>query len=338
MGFFKLDLSAIEDYVSNHLKLFISMTVGILVFVGVIALSIFFIAVRGGEQTMVPDIQGKELTAALLELQVKELYPRIQLRYSQTAQDKGTILEQEPPPGTIVKAGRRIRSQGVIINKVDNYIGRNIDEVRMDLQTLSSGQALPLLSLKEPLMYEYSAEAQGSILAQSPEPGTDISGPLQLEFVVSMGAENSMMSAPQFAGLSIPAALELIGSTGVDFTFWLRDPREGEKGELVVYQEPAAKTSVKANTTIRLLAIPPLTLADGEVFKLFRYNIPRNPYPLAVRLEAVLPSGERQQLINVEYIGGEFIVPYKLPVGSTLILSMLNREIYRETVTPQTTE
>ncbi len=88
MGFFKLDLSAIEDYVSNHLKLFISMTVGILVFVGVIALSIFFIAVRGGEQTMVPDIQGKELTAALLELQVKELYPRIQLRYSQTAQDR----------------------------------------------------------------------------------------------------------------------------------------------------------------------------------------------------------------------------------------------------------
>jgi hypothetical protein len=36
----------------------------------------------------------------------------------------------------------------------------------------------------------------------------------------------------------------------------------------------------------------------------------------------------------VEYPGGKFTVPYRLPLGTTLILSMLNREIYRETVAP----
>jgi hypothetical protein len=54
-----------------------------------------------------------------------------------------------------------------------------------------------------------------------------------------------------------------------------------------------------------------------------------------VRLEALLPSGERLRLISVEYPGGEFTVPYRLPAGSTLVLSMLNREIHRETVSGQ---
>lgn len=41
-------------------------------------------------------------------MQVKELYPKIQLRYSDVPGDKGMILEQNPVAGTIVKASRRI--------------------------------------------------------------------------------------------------------------------------------------------------------------------------------------------------------------------------------------
>ena len=127
MGFFNIDLDTVEEYVANHLRLFITMAIGLVIFVGVVAGSVFFISVRGAEQTMVPDVQGKDLTAALLELQVKELYPRIQLRHSQTSADKGLVLEQNPRPGTIVKAGRRIQlvvSQGVMINTVENFLGR----------------------------------------------------------------------------------------------------------------------------------------------------------------------------------------------------------------------
>ncbi|MDR0316255.1 MAG: PASTA domain-containing protein [Treponema sp.] len=337
MKFIKIDLNSIEGYVANHLRLFISMAAGILVFVSIIAVSIFFIAVRGAEQTMVPEVRGKELTEALLELQVKELYPRIQLRYSHFSRDKGYILEQEPQAGTIVKAGRRIRlvvSQGVMLNHVENYTGKNIDEVRIDLQELGAASGIPLLSLKEPLMYDFSSEAPGTILRQKPEPGTDISGPLSLEFVVSRGQENAIITVPQLAGLSIQAALEQIGKSGIDFSFSLRDSRAGEEGERVVFQDPPANSNVAANTIVNLLVSSPQTLEEGEVFKLFRYTIPKNPYPLAVRLEALLPRGERIMLINVEYPGGVFTVPYRLPVGTTLFLSMLNREIHRETVSP----
>ena len=330
------DLSSIEDYVTNHLRTFIFTVAALVVFVGIIAVSVFFIAVRGAEQTMVPNVTGKELTEALLELQLKELYPRLQLRYSQTSTDKGYILEQDPRPGTIVKAGRRIRlvvSQGVIINKVENFIGRGINDVRMDLQTIymSSG-GVPLLTINEPLIYDFSSENPGTILAQKPEAGEDISGPMTIEFVVSKGRENASVTVPQLTGLEISKALELISGSGINFIFSAREKRGDEKGGTVVSQTPPADTTVPMDTLVQLTVTNPDSLENNEIFNIFRYSIPANPYPLEVRLEALLPTGERIRLFTVNYTGGDFTVPYKLPAGTTLVLSMLNRELYRETV------
>jgi beta-lactam-binding protein with PASTA domain len=338
-----INLNSIERYVGNNLRFFISLAVGLIVFVGIIALSVFFIAVRGEEQTMVPDVRGKDLTQAILELQVKELYPRLQQRYSQSAAERGLILEQSPSPGTIVKAGRRIRlvvSQGVIISNVENYVGLNIDEVRMDIQTLfaSAGSAsgnivgAPLISLKEPFMFQFSSETPGTILQQSPEPGAAISGPTILEFVISRGPENEMIAIPDFTGLSIAEALSLIGKSGLRFAFTQREGRGGDKPETVVSQTPAAATIATSNIEVALVAIAPVDLKEGEMSGLFSYTLPNNPYPLPVTLEALLPTGERRPLITMNHPGGKFTVPYRLPEGATLVLSMLNRELYREEI------
>jgi len=325
----------LEGKEKNSLKLFIVMAAALLVLVGVIATAIFFIAVRGGEQTLVPELRGKELADALLEMQVKELYPRIQLRYSQSAKDKGQILEQDPAAGTIVKAGRRIRlvvSQGVIVNRVENYIGRNVEDVRMDIQTLAASSGSQLLSLQEPLMYDFSGETPGTIIRQKPEAGTDISGPTKLEFVVSRGQEDSLITVPQFVGFPISSALEQIGRAGIVFEFTIREHMEGEKGETVVFQDPPAGVSVTSNDILRLTVNSPVRLGEDEVFDLFEYTMPQNPYPLPVRLEALLPSGERRRIIGVDYPGGKFTAPYRLPLDSILTLYLMNREIYRETV------
>jgi beta-lactam-binding protein with PASTA domain len=327
---------SMEGKQRNSLKLFIIMAAALLVLVGIIATAIFFVAVKGGEQTLVPELRGKELAEALLELQAKELYPRIQLRYSQSARDKGQILEQDPAAGTIVKAGRRIRmvvSQGVIINRVENYIGRNVEDVRIDLQAIAASSGGVLLSLKEPLMYDFSSEAPGTIIRQKPEAGTDISGPTRLEFVVSRGQADSVVTVPQFVGFPISSVLEQLGRAGIAFEFTLRELQQGEKGETVVSQNPLAGVSVTSNDILILTVNFPARLGENEVFGLFEYTMPRNPYPLPVRLEALLPSGERTRIIGVDYPGGKFTVPYRLPVDSVLTLYLMNREIYQETVT-----
>ena len=320
------------------------MAAGLILFVGIVAVSVFFVNVRGAEQTMVPDVQGMDLTGALLELQVKELYPRINLRYSQTSADKGLVLEQTPRPGTIVKAGRRIQlvvSQGVMINTIENYLGRNVDEVRMDLLTLFSAQGaspgdapIPqLITLREPLMYEFSVEPAGTILQQRPEYGTNISGPTMLELVVSRGPENTMLRLPNLAGLNLDDVLEQIGRTGIDFEFSLQPLQVGEKPGTVVGQVPEGDTLVASNTRVAITVAVPDKVTENQIFGLFQYDMAKNPYPLLIRLESVLPSGERQRLLSVQYAGGHLSVPYNLPAGSVLILSMLNREIHRETVT-----
>jgi beta-lactam-binding protein with PASTA domain len=335
---------------TGRARLFIPLLFGLLCFVGVVSVAVFFIALRGAEETMVPDVRDKELTAALLELQVKELYPRIQLRYSQSNLEKGTILEQDPRPGTIVKAGRRIRlvvSQGAVINSVENYRGRNIDEVRMDLRALLASAAhaagglageetaQPSLSLKEPLMYEYSSEPAGTILQQRPEPGTAISGPTILEFVVSRGPEHITVTVPELVGLTVSETVDQIRQWGINFSFALRSVRGNENPGIVVYQEPSAALTIDKKQPVSILVTAPDSgVLDGEVFAVFKYTMPENPYPQPVRLTALLPDGERRLLAEVEFSGGEFTLPYQLPPQSILILSMLNRELYRETIQP----
>ncbi|MCL2380444.1 MAG: PASTA domain-containing protein [Treponema sp.] len=343
MGFFNFDIGAVEEHVSSNLRVFIFMAAGLVFFVGLIAAAVFFFSVRGAEQTMVPNVQGKELTAALLELQAKELYPRIQLRHTQTSADRGLILEQSPAPGAITRAGRRIQlviSLGAMLNTVENFVGRNLEDVRMDIQMISLAQgvtngltpAQQLLTIREPVMYEFSPQPAGTVLQQRPEPGTAISGPTMLELVVSRGLEHTMIRLPNLVGLSIADTLEQIGRTGIDFEFSMRPLGAGEMPGTVVAQTPAGDTLASLNTRIAITVVPPAGIAAGEVFDLFRFGMAPNPHPLLTRLDAILPNGDRQRILTVQYAGGPLSVPYQLPVGSVLVLYMLNREIHRETV------
>lgn len=329
------DPDAMETYLSKHGRLFISAAVALLVLMGIVAVTVLGLALRGGEQTMVPNVVGKELTAALLELQAKELYPRIQLRYSNSATDKGNILEQDPRPGTIVKAGRRIRlvvSRGMVVDKVENYIGQNIDDVKIHLQTLFATASRPLLSLREPPLYKYSSEPAGTVLEQKPEPGTNIDGPTQLELVVSRGPENAMIKVPDVVGLPFTDALERLRQAGVWFTCSSRPAESRENPGAVVSQLPAGQAVVAANTVVNLVIAEPASLPEGKVFGIFSQNLPQYPYPLEIKLDAISPSGDRKRIFVGPCPGGDVTLPYQVDRGSVLVLSVLNREIIRKTV------
>ncbi len=327
-----IDLEAVERFLHEHLKFVIISALSLLAFVIVVAVVGFFIFVKGAEQTLVPNVQGKELTTALLELQDKELYPRIQLRYSNSAAEKGSILEQEPKPGNIVKAGRRIKlvvSRGVIIDKIENYMGQDIDEVKMRLQAMFSSTNRPLLSIKEPLVFDFSSDLAGTIIQQSPPPGSEVSGPTQLSFVVSRGPESELARVPQLSGLRVWEAFEALDKAGVHWTLALRHALEGERGETVVSQLPAADQMVSIDTPIEILVSLPKSLRSGEVYGLFTHTVPEYPYPLALTLEALLPSGERNLVASLSHRGGEITLPYRVSADAVLILTVLDREIIR---------
>ena len=78
------------------------------------------------------------LNHALVKLQERELYPRLVEKYTGNPLDKGRVIQQEPAPGSYVRAGLRVSitvSLGAVMEKVENYVGMTISQVRSRLAT-----------------------------------------------------------------------------------------------------------------------------------------------------------------------------------------------------------
>lgn len=291
---------------------------------------VFFLSLKGSERVMVPDVRGKDLAVAMLEMQAKELYPKLQLRYSDKPEDKGLIMEQSPHAGSIVKAGRRINlvvSRGVIVDRVENFTGQNIDDMKIHLQALFTSMAVPLLSIKEPPLYRFSTEPAGTILEQDPPADTAITGPIQLSLVVSRGPENDRITIPSIIGLSISDTLIRMSRSGVIFHFTSRAPEGREIAGTVVSQMPGEGALVNSGSRVDAVIAMPVTPTDGRVYGIFTETLPVYPYPFQLKLEAVNPNGDRYELVSMKHPGGELSVPYAVQDGSLLILTILNKEV-----------
>lgn len=308
----------------------IVVLVSLVILMAVSGIIAFFLTLRGAEQTLVPNVVNLELSAALVKLQEKELYPRITLRFSSDAESDGKILEQEPLPGAIVKAGRRIAlvvSRGAAQDTVGNYIGQNLEEVKSHLQTLF-GSTRQLVTVKDPPVYLFDKSPAGTILEQSPSAGTDLSGSAQLVFVVSRGPERAKVKVPDLIGLPLTEATLLIEKSNIAFKFTIR-PTEGlEQPGTVVAQLPEAGTLLDSASPVSLVFGAPAQ-AEGIVAGMFSYTLPQYPYPLRVILYAESPTKARIPLISVDHAGGLFTLPYALPEKSVLELQVLSRVVAR---------
>jgi beta-lactam-binding protein with PASTA domain len=318
----------------EHGRGLLYLCLGFLVFSGLVSTAVFFLSVRGPEQVLVPDVAGKELTAALLELQAKELYPQIQLRYSGSAAEKGMVLEQDPQAGTIVKAGRRIRlviSQGARISAVENVVGRALNDVRSEMaQSAASG--FGLISLKEPVLYKTSEAPAGTILEQSPEAGTSLGGPTELTLVVSRGPDSGIKEMPSLIGLSPSEAASRLAEQEIGFVFSTEQAAENEKLFVVNAQDWPGGTQIAASHTVEIQVTVPSSWDSGEICALYSRAIPQTPVPISYTLTAISPQGERAVLITEVLSGGTFTCPYLLPIGTTLSLGVQGRELHREIV------
>jgi len=327
---FGFDLEGIENLMGNHLRLFITFTLGLLLFVGLIALSVFFVFVQGKEEVMVPNVLGKGLVEALVELQDKELYPRITLRSAAAGEEKGIILEQNPDAGTLVKAERRINlvvSQGMALDRIANFVGSNINDVRTEIHNFNLQSPETTITIREPFMYIYSDVAAGLVLQQNPSSGTDLTGPTMLDLVVSRGREDIRITVPDLSGLTFTDAIARLSQLRVGFNFSMRN--SAENPGIVYAQRPAGGATIGSDGNVNVSINFPAAEA-GEASGLFSYNLPVNPYPLPLIVEAELPNGNRQILASTNHSGGEFSIPYKLPAGSIIILYMVDREIFRQ--------
>ena len=330
-------MSVGDDISGNGKTIVITSLVMLIVFIAVSTL-VFFISLKSAEQVMVPNVVGKDLPEALLDLQARELYPRIQLRYSQKADEKGLILEQDPSPGAIVKGGKRIElivSQGTVIDTVQNYIGENIEDVQNRIRELFTSGSRQYIRIKQPYLTKYSAEPAGTILEQEPAAGTPISNNMELTFVVSKGTQAETTQVPDMAGADLKKIYQVMQRAAVTFAFTAGSTTGTDI--TVQQQSAAAQSGVPVFSPVTLTVSLPES-ADGMVSGILKTTLAEFPYPFTVSLYAAYPNGDKDLLTSFRHPGGAYSVPYTVPEGTKLSLEVLNKEVYTETVGANTAE
>ena len=320
-----------DDISGNGKTIVITSLVMLVVFIAVSTL-VFFISLKSAEQVMVPNVVGKDLPEALLDLQARELYPRIQLRYSQKADEKGLILEQDPSPGAIVKGGKRIElvvSQGTVIDTVQNYIGENIEDVQNRIRELFTSGSRQYIQIKQPYLTQYSAEPAGTILEQEPAAGTPISNNMELTFVVSKGTQAETTQVPNMTGADLKKIYQVMQRAAVTFAFTTGSTTGTDI--TVQQQSAAAQSEVPVFSPVTLTVSLPESV-NGMVSGILKATLAEFPYPFTVSLYAAYPNGDKDLLTSFRHPGGPCSIPYTVPEGTQLSLEVLNKEVYTETV------
>lgn len=322
-----------EKMQSNIWMLIITCVAAFLVMF-LVAILVFFKNVEGPEKVLVPNVVGKQLEDALLEMQAKELYPKINLRYSDVPGDEGAILEQSPQAGAIVKGYSRVSlvvSRGVVVDKVDDYIGMNIDELQLKLQTLFAGQTKPLIVLGTP-KYKPDLSDAGTILEQDPPAGTSISEPVTVELVVSRGPNYENTRPPKVVGQSVNDLLQTITRSKIVFDIKSHIALDDEKIGTVVSQQTFDSEFVPNYSRVEIeMAMPDKPINDN-VYGIFEAKLADYPYPVPMKLEAVPEEGNSYTILSFSHPGGNVTIPYAVPKGTELVLYVVEKVASRQTV------
>lgn len=293
----------------------------------------FFASVRGGEKTLIPNVTGMEVTEALIILQEREIFPKVQVKFTDDPLDKGLVVAQSTEPGTAVKAGRRLGltiSKGAVIDRVGDYTGSNLDEVRASIQTLFAAYK-PLLQVKE-VIYQLSDEPVGTILAQEPAPDTEITGLTDLTFVVSRGMDEGMYKVENFTGVPFDEVVQTLSEQNLPFIFTIDSDAPPQKTSVVFKQYPAIGDFVERGTPIELTVNGLSSVPKGKVFGLFEYQLPVYMIPVTVELKRQVGTKEPESIFQTKFPGGRIALPYLEEEGTELILFISYEEVLRHNV------
>lgn len=328
-----------DDAETRHFKSIVFLSVGILALMIVVAVVAFFLTIDSAEQTMVPNLQGKDLANAMIDLQDRGLYARVQLRYSANPSDKGTVLGQDPSAGTLVKAGRQVIlrvSRGAIIDRVENYIGWKLSDLELHLQTLSTTYG-PLIQLQTPVTSIYDNAAAGTVIQQKPAPGTALTGLTNLSVVVSLGPQSQSFKVPKVTNMSFQEAMSTLAKANIPFVFTDRTARGSEKAGVVISQSPDSGSNVPNGTLITLVMTDPTKVPNGSVFGLLQKNLPDYPVAVDLKVEADAPDGTKATLLEMKSSGGLLTVPYVVKDGTNIVVYSFDKELFRITAGTQST-
>lgn len=269
-----------------------------LVLLGALAfgLSLFLVlrvSVKGGTVKM-PDLKG--LTRQAAEVKLKDMGLTLEVREERYSDAPyGAVLEQNLEPGAVLKRGRTI---AVVVS-----IGNKVLAVPSVLDVPSSRQA-QLLLVQNGLTvgrtaFVSSTQPADTVLAQSPEPGSQALRGEGVSLLVSQGPAPVQRLMPDLVGRSLDQARALSGRIGLV----LRRVTEASALQAataapgsVLAQSLTPSTCVDAGAELNLLVAPGGAASTPPRLASLDYTLPEDGVQER-RLSVLVKDGMGQRLI-----------------------------------------
>lgn len=299
-----------------------------------ITLGVFFIRVKGAEQVLVPNVVGLQLEDAIMEMQVKQLYPKVRLRYTDNGVEKGVVLEQTPSSKSIVKGYSTVTltvSRGPVQATVEDYVGMTDKDLKIG-EELAHGKNDSAIVFSP--IYKYNQAPEGTIIAQFPEKGTQLFSKTNVSVVVSKGPTKKTVEVPSLVGLSVQDFFIQAQNTPLIFDATSHAASEGEVPGTITTQN--STSSLEEYSRVSIDFAFPIASADPDdkelAYGLLQQTLADYPVPVKMELNAISVEGEKTVLYSFTHTGGDISIPYAVEKGTTLVFTVNNKEAVRKVV------
>ncbi len=229
------------------------------IFAGLIAYLTVSFFVRSQPSTVVPDLVGKHVVAALELLSDLSLNTKVGGMEYNSNVPIHHVISQDPPPGTEIKPGRDVRitlSKGPETVVVPSLNGFTMEQARIVLEEngLSSGN----------IAHVYQAQIpEGVVLAHFPSPGKTIHRDRPVDLLVSLGRRPTDFLMPDLSGLSIDEAMQRIEKVNLSLDKVNGVSIKDRPLDTIISQSPAPGHRVIEKDAVSL-TINRKTAADGK--------------------------------------------------------------------------
>lgn len=320
----------------KSIKITTLIALGAIIFMILISIITFFLAIKGDDEVLVPNVvlgeggDNCDILSAMDKLKTKRLYAIVNVKYSNEYK-KYTVISQYPEAGAVVKPGRHIEltvSNGAIVNSIGNYIGMTLDELKLQLKEIFAAGFTESIVIND-LSYIYSKKPEGIIIEQSPEPDSKIieGDIVYLDLILSKGPEPVRYHVGNYTGRNYLEVIEELNSFSLPFTFKTRPAQPGEKNGVVVSQEQEPGSYIPELTVIELMMTEPANIGEGKIFSVYLAEIPKFPVLMNLKLMENF-NGTLKQVVSLKHPGGVIGIPYIIDENAQVEL-YIDGELYR---------
>lgn len=313
-----------EKSIPRWLKWVIGIT--LLFLISIIGFIIFYQMYMEVPVVEVPDLIGMDFEEARKEAKLYGLFIKKQNEgVNHPEIPENHIISQYPQSGERIRQTRDIMvtiSKGPAVLKAPDLITLTIREARviLDNQNLSLGE----------IEYMYSDNIEkGKIIAQSPEPETEIDIDTLINITISNGPEPKMIEMPNIIGIKQEEAIKKLNISNLKVGEIDKKPTRRFLAGQIAAQSYNPGTKIPENTKVDLTVSTGLLNSEGvetHIGVKFSMYVPSGNWNQKIRY-VIIDNNGRDIIYEGTHHPGDYVPVYFNSVGSTRYEVYINDEL-----------